>query len=454
MKKTYSILLALALTLGLCAPRVRAAAAPSEDDWNPAQCALVTVADAGLSQAVLGFVTTATDTQVYILTSSIVVGEENPYVFPDTLLAADGSVNTAASIRAKPVWQDDDALLVLLSVSASEEFIKSHTFFPGLARLSAVSSGETLYRVGLDIGSGNSRCSTTMGLNAVQHSGLAILSSNYPDGQFSLTTAPVEAVGEVMQIGGPVVNAGGLAVGISAYTIVDGELNPEFIISLDELLDAFDAEGITYATGAKGGAFSKSGVSYTGSSSSSGSRSSSGSGSSSGSKGSSGSSGSSSGSGSGGLVDDALSGGAIGLVAAAAAGAFLWLKKKKAPSDKNEQKASRNSGHSAGLTGALVLVGVGGQMDGCRFPLQGTSLAFGRDPSRCAIVYDSTAPGVSSLHCQLILQGGTWCLTDLSSSYGTYLNGRKLEPFAPNPLRPGDTFWLGQPQNSFTLKEG
>lgn len=60
---------------------------------------------------------------------------------------------------------------------------------------------------------------------------------------------------------------------------------------------------------------------------------------------------------------------------------------------------------------------------------------------------------MSALHCQLILQGETWCLIDLESSYGTYLNGRRLEPFAANPLRPGDTFWLGQPQNSFTLKE-
>lgn len=59
-------------------------------------------AAARLEEAVLGFVTTATDDEVYILTSSIIIGEENPYVFPDTLLAADGPVNTAASIRGRP----------------------------------------------------------------------------------------------------------------------------------------------------------------------------------------------------------------------------------------------------------------------------------------------------------------------------------------------------------------
>lgn len=147
-------------------------------------------------------------------------------------------------------------------------------------------------------------------------------------------------------------------------------------------------------------------------------------------------------------------------MAAGGAGAFLWLKKRKESSSGNGQTDISHSDSSAGPvnppapSGALTLVGVGGQMDGCRFPLQETTLAFGRDPDRCAIIYDSSAPGVSSLHCQLILQEGTWRLTDLTSSYGTYLNGRKLEPFAPNPLRPDDTFWLGQSQNSFTLKEG
>lgn len=460
MKKTGLILLALILTLSLCVPRAQAASS-SERAEGAAKYSLVTVMNAEGTEAMLGFVVTATDTTTYILTDSLVAGDTDPVVFPSALFK-DGGVNTSESIQAKQVWMDSTGFLVLLAIPTTEDFAMAHICFPGLARMSAVNDGDTLYRIGLDISGDNADVNPFLGVNTVQHSGAAIVSSNYPAGQFSMTTAPVEYLGNVMQMGGPVVNKDGLAVGISAYTIVDDALNNEFVISLDELMDALDGSDILYSTSAQGGAYRKDGgVDYRGSSGSgggSGSGSSSGAGRGSGSSGSSGGSetgsgsrgGSSSGS-SGGLIGDALSGGAIGLVAAGAAGVGIWLRKKKKPSGGNGQKTA---GGSAPPAGALALVGIGGQMEGCRFPLQGASLTFGRDPGKCAIIYDSGAPGVSSLHCQLVLQEGAWCLTDLSSSYGTYLNGRKLEPFAPSPLRPGDTFWLGQPQNSFTLKEG
>lgn len=90
----------------------------------------------------------------------------------------------------------------------------------------------------------------------------------------------------------------------------------------------------------------------------------------------------------------------------------------------------------------------------------GATIAVGAKPivlgrgADCAIIYQNGTPGVSGHHCSLSYDaaGGTFLLTDLQSTYGTYLaNGQKLTPNMAYRLRAGDQFYLGEPQNKLQL---
>ncbi|BCJ99210.1 trypsin-like peptidase domain-containing protein [Anaerocolumna chitinilytica] len=75
---------------------------------------------------------------------------------------------------------------------------------------------------------------------------------------------------------------------------------------------------------------------------------------------------------------------------------------------------------------------------------------IGRDPSVCRIVYKEGTPGVSSKHCQIYYddRNQVFILTDLKSTYGTFLaGGKKLDPNVPYPLKVKDSFYLGEKDN-------
>ena len=50
---------------------------------------------------------------------------------------------------------------------------------------------------------------------------------------------------------------------------------------------------------------------------------------------------------------------------------------------------------------------------------------------------------VSRRHARLTDHEGRLCVEDLNSTNGTRVNGRRLEPFAPRVLAPGDAVALG-----------
>ena len=82
-------------------------------------------------------------------------------------------------------------------------------------------------------------------------------------------------------------------------------------------------------------------------------------------------------------------------------------------------------------------------------PAPGQSIVFagpvylGRDSMRCRMCFPNGTPGISKSHCVVRPNGSTVELTDLASSYGTYLsNGQRLQPNMPVQLRSGDTFML------------
>lgn len=51
--------------------------------------------------------------------------------------------------------------------------------------------------------------------------------------------------------------------------------------------------------------------------------------------------------------------------------------------------------------------------------------------------------GVSRRHAMISLQNGSYCIEDLASANGTFVNGRRLPPQEPFPIRPGDELKLG-----------
>lgn len=95
---------------------------------------------------------------------------------------------------------------------------------------------------------------------------------------------------------------------------------------------------------------------------------------------------------------------------------------------------------------SLVLVARNGMV----VPLEKSVILMGRS-SECDIHFREDARDVSRRHCRIELQGGQVRLTDLGSTYGTFLRGRRLTPNMPVPFYKGDTFTLGQGSHSFTL---
>lgn len=80
----------------------------------------------------------------------------------------------------------------------------------------------------------------------------------------------------------------------------------------------------------------------------------------------------------------------------------------------------------------------------------GTGTTIGRDPT-CTIVLPENAPGVSRLHCRLDVQGNQLILTDVGSSYGTLIHGKRIPANTPVALKTGSSFCLASERFCFTV---
>ena len=167
-----------------------------------------------------------------------------------------------------------------------------------------------------------------------------------------------------------------------------------------------------------------------------------------------------------------------GLLAAAAVVAVLILRRNRKPASAVHRKDIAGGGSSSSdrkedrgstfpKTGKvdeigetqpaealeeLRLVGVNGHFAGRRFALTGT-LRLGRLPDKNDLVFPADTTGVSGVHCVVRLTSGGATLTDLGSSFGTFLNGQnKLPPQQSTALKPGDTFALGSQRQTFRLE--
>ncbi len=147
----------------------------------------------------------------------------------------------------------------------------------------------------------------------------------------------------------------------------------------------------------------------------------------------------------------------IVIVAAAAAVVVIIIiagkskKKKNSPTQGNASSASPASAKHA------MLKALSPQHNGAAFAVHATPIIIGRDPISCKVTFKEGTPGISEKHCSLSFDeaAGEFILTDLRSSYGTFLmNGQRLNPNVPYKLRSGDGFYVGEQGNSFRVELG
>ncbi len=85
--------------------------------------------------------------------------------------------------------------------------------------------------------------------------------------------------------------------------------------------------------------------------------------------------------------------------------------------------------------------------DGRRLVVGSEGARLGRS-RKCDIVLDD--PNVSREHAELRPRGGSWVLTDLGSTNGSSVNGRRID--APTVVKPGDEVELGSSSMTFELE--
>ncbi len=113
--------------------------------------------------------------------------------------------------------------------------------------------------------------------------------------------------------------------------------------------------------------------------------------------------------------------------------------------------AGRMSGSD--MTAAVVLYGTDGYFQGRSFDMSREAVIFGRNSAWCTAVYPQNTRGVSGRHCKVEMAGGKIFLTDLGSSYGTFLgSGTRLSANVPCELHRGDSFYLAERTNTFQVR--
>jgi S1-C subfamily serine protease len=97
------------------------------------------------------------------------------------------------------------------------------------------------------------------------------------------------------------------------------------------------------------------------------------------------------------------------------------------------------------------------QHHGKAVPIGTAPVIIGRDPSACAIAYKEGTAGVSGRHCSVAFDAasGDFLVTDLSSSYGTFLlSGQRLQPNVPYHLKAGEGVYVGDKANVIQVELG
>lgn len=138
----------------------------------------------------------------------------------------------------------------------------------------------------------------------------------------------------------------------------------------------------------------------------------------------------------------------VAVAAVAAAGIVIFIKKK------GKGGNAPAKGKNAAKKGIMRSMSV--QHGGKTYPVGKAPVMIGRDAAGCSVVYKEGTPGVSGKHCTVSFDpaSGEFILTDLKSSFGTFLgkNGQKIAPNTPIKLKPGETFYVGDKANVISVE--
>jgi hypothetical protein len=105
-------------------------------------------------------------------------------------------------------------------------------------------------------------------------------------------------------------------------------------------------------------------------------------------------------------------------------------------------------GETPKLTGGWLLEGINpeaGQSAAIRLeitPQMGGKLILGRKSGLVHLLVRNTS--ISGQHAAILVNASGLSVEDRNSSNGTRVNGQRLTPFAPHPLKPGDTLEVGE----------
>ena len=353
----------------------------------------------------------------YIVTNGHVV--EAAYTYPKTNSNAVGTVQVyysaaendfvqAEVVYYSPQTEKDIAILKLPTPTTKRVPLT-------LRESDSVKMSETAYALGYPGDSSSRQNLPTYDLDDVTitkgiiSNRVTTVWATYEAFQMDVSIAPGNS-------GGPLVDENGQVIGINASGAIDGEtglsLGMNYAIIIDELTKVLDQERIAYTmTGPLSWApkwfayvFLPIGIL-------------------------------------------ALAGGGVLLATTAGKGGTV-LAAGKGGAKKSAAKGRGPVGKS------VVLRGVTGKYAGQRFDLLKGKVIIGRDPASCNIVFDKNTPGISGRHCQVVYDANEDCflITDLGSSYGTYLgNGKKLTANVVEKLSAGDTFYLCDNTNRFVV---
>lgn len=135
---------------------------------------------------------------------------------------------------------------------------------------------------------------------------------------------------------------------------------------------------------------------------------------------------------------------AVIVIAAGVIGVLLVMNNKKKGQKSPKAQSTNTSVKKA------VIRSMSAQHAGKAFPVGKAPVIIGRNAKECVVVYKEETPGVSGKHCSIYYRSdtGVFTLTDLNSSYGTFLsNGMKLTANSPVNLKSGDSFYVGDKAN-------
>lgn len=115
----------------------------------------------------------------------------------------------------------------------------------------------------------------------------------------------------------------------------------------------------------------------------------------------------------------------------------------------------RVSGANAQMAAAnavkITVVGMSGALKGAVWQSTGNDkLTIGRDENN-VFHFPLGVAGISRQHCVIKFAANGWVITDLNSSYGTSVNGVKVQPGIEQPLREGDVICLGGAEQTFKI---